>query len=213
MKTDDFVAMLAAGVEPVPPHVAARRYALALGLGAVVATAMLATLLGVRPDLLQAMTTTAFWVKLAFPSLIAAASLVGVARLSRPGARLGKVPMGVAAPVVAMWLLGTWTLAAAQSGERASLLLGQTWAICPFNIAMLSVPLFIGALWAMKGLAPTRLTLAGAVAGLLAGSMGATVYVLHCPEMAPPFLGIWYLLGMLVPAAAGALVGKRLLRW
>jgi hypothetical protein len=31
--------------------------------------------------------------------------------------------------------------------------------------------------------------------------------------MAAPFIGIWYLLGMLIPAAAGALVGPRLLRW
>jgi len=213
MKTDDFVAMLAAGVEPVGSHVAARRYALALGLGAVIATALMATMLGVRPDLLQAMATPMLWVKLAFPSLIAAASVVGVARLSRPGARFGQVPLGVAVPIVAMWLLGAWTLAAAQSGERAALVFGQTWAVCPFNIACLSAPFFIGAFWAMKGLAPTRLTLAGAVAGLLAGSMGATVYALHCPEMAPPFLGIWYLLGMLIPAAAGAIVGQRLLRW
>jgi hypothetical protein len=31
--------------------------------------------------------------------------------------------------------------------------------------------------------------------------------------MAAPFIGFWYLLGMLIPAAAGALLGPRLLRW
>ena len=36
---------------------------------------------------------------------------------------------------------------------------------------------------------------------------------LHCPEMAAPFVAVWYLLGMLIPAAVGALIGKRLLRW
>jgi hypothetical protein len=65
----------------------------------------------------------------------------------------------------------------------------------------------------MKGLAPTRLALAGAAAGLLSGSIGAAVYALHCPEMAPPFLGIWYLAGMLIPAAAGMVAGPRVLRW
>ena len=43
--------------------------------------------------------------------------------------------------------------------------------------------------------------------------MGALVYTLHCPEMEAPFLAVWYLLGMLIPAAAGALLGPRLLRW
>jgi hypothetical protein len=31
--------------------------------------------------------------------------------------------------------------------------------------------------------------------------------------MAAPFIGTWYLLGMLIPAAAGAMIGPRLLRW
>ena len=65
----------------------------------------------------------------------------------------------------------------------------------------------------MKELAPTRLRLAGATAGLAAGSAAALVYCLHCPELAAPFVGFWYVLGMLIPAAAGALIGPRLLRW
>jgi hypothetical protein len=39
------------------------------------------------------------------------------------------------------------------------------------------------------------------------------VYALHCPEMAAPFLGIWYVLGMAIPAVLGAAVGSRMLRW
>jgi hypothetical protein len=31
--------------------------------------------------------------------------------------------------------------------------------------------------------------------------------------MQAPFLAIWYLLGMLIPTALGALLGPRLLRW
>lgn len=65
----------------------------------------------------------------------------------------------------------------------------------------------------MRSLAPTSLPLAGAAAGLLAGSVGALVYCLHCPEMGAPFIGTWYLLGMLIPTAAGALLGRFVLRW
>jgi hypothetical protein len=39
------------------------------------------------------------------------------------------------------------------------------------------------------------------------------VYCLHCPEMSPAFVGFWYLLGMLVPTAMGAVLGPRVLAW
>ena len=50
-------------------------------------------------------------------------------------------------------------------------------------------------------------------AGFAAGATAALVYCLHCPEQAAPFLGVWYLLGMLIPTATGALLGDKLLRW
>jgi hypothetical protein len=68
-------------------------------------------------------------------------------------------------------------------------------------------------MWALKGLAPTRLRLAGAAAGWLSGALAALVYCLHCPEIEAPFVGIWYLLGMSIPTLAGGLLGPRLLRW
>jgi hypothetical protein len=92
-------------------------------------------------------------------------------------------------------------------------LLGQTWAVCPHLIAMLSAPVFVGTVWPMKGLAPTKPVLAGAAAGMLAGAVATVVYALHCPEMAAPFLATWYLLGMAIPTAVGAALGPRLLRW
>ena len=58
-----------------------------------------------------------------------------------------------------------------------------------------------------------RPALAGACGGLLSAALGALVYALHCPEMQAPFLAVWYVLGMLIPTAAGALIGAKLLRW
>jgi hypothetical protein len=43
--------------------------------------------------------------------------------------------------------------------------------------------------------------------------MGALAYALHCPEVAAPFLGVWYVAGMLIPTIAGALLGPIVLRW
>jgi hypothetical protein len=65
----------------------------------------------------------------------------------------------------------------------------------------------------LRQLAPTRLRLAGAGAGLLAGALGATVYGLHCPETGAAFVATWYSLGVATWAAIGAALGPRLLRW
>ena len=96
---------------------------------------------------------------------------------------------------------------------RPHLLLGGSWRVCTAFVTVLSIPAFCAIFWAMRGLAPTRLHQAGAAAGLLAGAEGLLVSCLHCPESALPFWCIWYVLGMLLPAAAGAVLGKWLLRW
>jgi hypothetical protein len=93
------------------------------------------------------------------------------------------------------------------------MLRGISWTVCSANIALLSLPVFVALVWLMKGLAPTRLRLSGAAAGLAAGAVAALVYTLHCPELEAPFLALWYVLGMLIPAAFGAVAGPWLLRW
>jgi hypothetical protein len=213
VNTDDLVRMLATGVAPADTGATARRYAAAILAGLGAAVLLMAALLGLNPDLARYVSLPMFWVKVGFPALVAVGGVVAAARLSRPGAPLSGLPTALIAPLVALWALAAVALVTAAPGQRTALILGKTWADCPFNIAMLSVPAFIAILWAMKGLAPTRLRLAGAGAGLLAGALGALAYALHCPELAAPFLGVWYVFGMLIPAALGALVGPRVLRW
>lgn len=213
MKTDELVTLLATQAGAVEPNAAAHRFTTALGWGLFGTALAMAVILGVRPDIDAAALLPMFWFKLAFPSAVAVTALYAALRLSRPGGRLGRVPFVLAGLTALLWLLAAATLLNAPPAQRASLVFGGTWQSCPFNIALLSLPVFAASLWAMKKLAPTRLALAGAAAGLLAGAAGAAVYALHCPEMAAPFLAVWYVLGMLIPAAAGALIGPRLLRW
>ena len=84
---------------------------------------------------------------------------------------------------------------------------------CPWRIFVIGLPLLAGAIWALRGLAPTRLTLAGLTAGGAAGGLAALIYGFHCPETAAPFVAVWYTLGMALVAALGAVTGARLLRW
>lgn len=213
MRTDDLVALLARTGGAAAAHAVRRRYALALGWGAFGATLLMALTLGVRPDLGDAARLPMFWIKLAFPAAMAGAALLTAARLSRPGRQLRRAPMLVTAPVLALWALAIVALVAAPAGSREAMLLGFTWFACPWNIALMSVPALALALWAMHGLAPTRPALAGAASGLLGGAVGALAYALHCPEMDAPFLAVWYVAGMLIPTAAGALIGPFVLRW
>lgn len=211
MRTDELIAMLAR--EPRPADAVGRRYAVALAAGGVGSVALMFFLFGPRPDLAQAVRDPAFWLKLLLPAALAAAALGAVVRLGRPGRRVGYAAEALLLPVGVVWMLAAYALFAAAPGGRLALVLGETWTTCALSIALLSLPVLASAFWAMRGLAPTRPALAGAASGLLAGAVGAVAYSVHCPEIAPPFLGTWYVLGMALPAAAGALAGPRLLRW
>lgn len=212
MNTDDFIALLATGATPVARNVPEKRFGRALALSLPWALAMVLGF-GVRPDLLDVLGHPMWWAKLAFPGAVAAISLLWVLRLSRPGMPVGRLPTSLALPALGMGLLAAWALAQAAPSERAALVMGTTWQVCTLNIALVAVPVFVGGFWAVKGLAPTRLALTGAVAGLMAGAAGAVVYALHCPELDAPFLLVWNGLGMLLPAGVGAALGPRLLKW
>ncbi|HEY1997001.1 DUF1109 domain-containing protein [Paraburkholderia sp.] len=213
MKTDDLISMLSTGVAPVERHVAAKRLGRALVFGVLGALAIVILGYGVRHDISVLMRAPLFWVKLAWPACLAVAALAAAARLARPGIEIGGWWAGLAAPVALVWLAALLLLWLAPPGTREHLLMGRTWRSCSFNIALISLPAFVAVMWAARGLAPTRLRLAGAVAGLVAATIGALAYSLRCPEMSVPFWATWYVIGMSIPTAAGALLGPSVLRW
>ena len=213
MKTDDLVAMLAHDSGRSERQLRTRKLATALVGATLVSGLLMLALLGLRHDLAAAADLPMFWVKLAYPGLVALATLTCCWRLAQPGRSLANAPTAIALVLVAMSLLAVAVLASAQAGERRELLLGTTWQACLVNIFWLSLPVFAALVWGMQQFAPTRARLAGATCGLAAGALAAVLYALHCPELTAPFIALWYLLGMFVPAAAGAALGPRLFRW
>ncbi|WP_413043463.1 DUF1109 domain-containing protein [Pseudomonas sp. YJ42] len=213
MKTDDLISMLASNVPPVEPRIVAKRFSLAVVIGLFLALLVLLTLFGVRPDLADVAAKPLFWGKLALPASLLGGALMMTSRLARPGVRAGGSWAAIGLPVGAVWLAAAGLLLSVSAESRWTLVLGSTWRSCPVNIAVLSIPALFTVFWAMRGLAPTRLRLAGAASGLLAGSMATLAYSLHCPEMSVAFWAVWYVLGMLVPTVIGTLLGPRLLRW
>jgi hypothetical protein len=151
--------------------------------------------------------------KAAYTLALSSTGFAMATRLARPGGRIGGA--GAPALLAIAWLAVLAGLETSRTAptQLASLWLGQTWTECSFRIVALAAPVYLATLWVMRRMAPTRLGLAGAAAGLLAGSVGATVYGLYCEETTAAFVVVWYTLGVGCATALGALVGIRLLRW
>jgi len=213
VKTDDLIAALAGDATPSRGESVSRTLVLGLTLGAVVSVAIMVLWLGVRPDLMDAMRTGPFWMKFVYALSVAALGFGLVERLARPDGDGGVFGPMLLAPLVVMTALAIYQLWGAPEEIRMTMMLGHTYQICARNIVIVSAPIFLGLFWAMRSLAPTRLTLAGAVAGLLAGAAGTFIYAFHCDESAAPFVVIWYTLGIAAVGVLGALMGRALLRW
>lgn len=213
METERLIERLAADLAPAPPRIVSRRIATTAAVGAAAALVGVLFWLGLRPDLMMAMTGMTFWMKAAYAAILGVAGFACAERLARPAASArGGLLLALAALGV-LGAIGAATLMLAPAGERMAMWLGHSWRRCPFNILALSVPTLALALLAMRRFAPTRLRPAGAAAGLLAGGVAATVYGLHCGETAPVFVVTWYSLGVALSAALGALLGPWALRW
>ena len=66
---------------------------------------------------------------------------------------------------------------------------------------------------ALRHGAPSRPGLAGAVAGLAAGGIAATLYAAHCTDNSPLFVATWYTLAIAILTGTGALAGRAFARW
>jgi hypothetical protein len=211
--TDALIAALAGDVAPVRPHATARRVGKGLIAGALVTLVLVAAGLGFRPDLWLAMHGSAFWIKWIYTGSLALLALMATFRLGRPDAGTMGWLWLAGVPVAGLAVIGMVEMAQAPRGDWLAMWLGHSWRVCSMLVFLLSLPIFGGLLWSYRALAPTRLRLAGANAGLAAGAWSATLYCLHCPEVSAIFVLTWYTLGIALAAMLGAWVGPRLMRW
>ena len=212
MRTDDLIAQLASGLEPVKRGSVTRLLMGALVVGLACSALVMLTVLGPRHQLDAALAHHGVWAKLAYSFAIAAIGFWLVERAGRPGAGMTRPVLVLALPLLAITLLAALQMSA-PGADIPLLVMGHSSRVCAFFVILTALPTLAATFWALRRLAPTRLTLAGAGAGLLAGAAGAFVYCFHCNEEAAPFIAIWYTLGIGVTAALGALLGRHVLRW
>ena len=213
MTTTDLIDRLVYDLKPVARGAVLRRLAIGIGGGIAVSAVAMLFWLGPRPDLAAAAQTAPFWMKFFYTLLGATAGFWAVERLGRPGAAARGPALAGLAVLLVITLLAVVQISGAAKDAWPSLVFGGSATVCPWRIVILALPAYLGTLWAMRGLAPTRLTLAGFASGLVAGGFGALVYSFACTESAAPFVAIWYTMGILVTGLVGALLGRMLLRW
>jgi len=212
MQTDDLIARLSDGIDPVASGTVARFLFRGLLAGIVASVVLMMTTLGLRPDLAEAIQGGTFWMKFCYTLTIAVLGVWVVERSGRPGCDPVRPSLFLMLPVLAIFAIAAVELLR-PGADMHALIMGSSARVCPVLIFTLSVPLLGGIFWALRSLAPTRLVQAGAAAGLLSGSTAATIYVLHCPEVGAPFVALWYSAGILLSTLVGALMGRWALRW
>lgn len=215
MKTDELIEALARTPEATSPNRLYSRIALALGIGLMLGLVCLRLFMGFRPDIGVAAPMVAM--KAGFSALIATFAGGLALRLARPvGQAKGTLTrlMGPLLLVVTSALaIGLITLMATEPGHRFAAFTGGGFPWCIILIPLCGLPTAMLLVWAMREAAPTRLALAGAAIGALSGGVGAMIYAMFCSVDSVSFVTIWYVAGIGLASALGALLGARLLRW
>lgn len=213
METSELISNLTRDVPPVPRHAVLLRLAAGLAAGTIVSFLIMWAWLGIRPDLANAAATSAYWMKFFYTLAFAVFGLWATERLSRPAMRVEAPLIGLLLVFLLLFGIASMQLMHAPPVMRPHMVMGNSSRVCPWRILALSLPVFAGLFWSLRALAPTRLVLAGAIAGFAAGAWGAWIYAFHCDESAAPFVLVFYTLSIALVGALGAIIARRVLRW
>ena len=187
--------------------------ALALLAAVPVSVAMFLAGLGVRPDIMTAMHNPFFELKFVVTLALAISAIVVSLHLSRPEASVkgwGWLLL-IPAAILAAGIAGEMMMP--QKVPMMTRLIGSNSRVCLTAIPLMSLPLLAGALIGLRHGAPTRPTVAGAIAGLLSAGLAATLYASHCADDSPLFVVTWYTIATALVAAVGALAGSKVLKF
>lgn len=211
MKTENLISALAADAQKRGPDLNTVWLLVMLSSLALAVFVFFLTI-GPRPDIAQAAQTLRFDFKFVLTVSLAVTAFLFLRALAVPGAKLPPAlllalapALGLAGVVAEMITLpgAAWQMAA--QGKNA--------LVCLAYIPLIGIgPLVLLALGLRQG-APTRPVLAGAMTGLVAGGIAATLYAAHCTDDSPMFVMTWYPLSIAILAAAGAMIGRVFARW
>ncbi|HLQ19398.1 MAG TPA: DUF1109 domain-containing protein [Tabrizicola sp.] len=211
MKTEDFIAALAADSRAEPPPRVVLWPALAVAIsGAALA---LGLTLGFRDDLWQSFVTPISAMRYALTAVLGVLGVRLALMLARPEGRSLARIWPVAVPVLAALALLVWAYVSTPAEGRQMALVGKTMVTCLVTIPLLSVLPVAAILLGLRRGATTAPALAGFAAGIGGSGLAAMTYAMHCTEDSPLFYVTWYGLAIAGVTLASTLIGPRVLRW
>ncbi len=208
--TASLVARLAGQVEDKPVRPVRMRAVFAYGItaAALAALAIVTFVIGWRSDLADLVSSWTFNFKVAAMGLAALAGVSMMWRASVPGAPIR--PILLLLPAAGFMITG---VVLDSSGFPLSGINRWSTAKCVSSIVLAAAPALFLLLASMRKGIPTNLVRAGAVAGLLAGSLGGAAYSLACLNDGAAFVALWYSVAIALTTGLGAFLGPRTLAW
>ena len=213
MKTDELIDMLSTNVEPVKGAEPRNLLMIALAVGAVAALCLMLAIFGVPADALGGQYFGLKALALVVTLGLVAAGTRFLIKSARPGEPGRKPLLFIGLLLGAILLAGAVALVLAHPAAWSGMIFGPQWAACLICIPLFAITPFASLVWALRKEAPTNLARTGAIAGLVAGALGAAVFALHHPGGSIPFLVLWYGGPIALCALVGGILGTRLLRW
>lgn len=211
MKTEELIRVLAAdGTRPVVPVTSTLWRA--LGVGVLASAAVFLLILHPRADVPRAILTLRFDFKLVFALTVALSAMAFLRETARPFVPRRWRWLLMLGPLLLLSGVAV-ELSTQPMAAWGSRLVGHNAVHCMSLIPLLSLPLLVVLLAALRRAAPAKPLVTGATAGLAASGIGALLYALSCPDDSPLFVATWYSIAIAFVTGCAAYIGRRLLRW
>src|SRR5206468_1291108 len=201
--------MLSTNVEPVDRQLLRRSLAWAVVAGGLVAFGLMLSTVSLRNDLTDRASLGFVALKLLFTLTVIGAGLAFLGRAVRPGHNDRTPSLLAVLPFVVIGIAAVAELVFGLSTGPHLMTSGTHWLLCLYCIPLFAAIPFGLLVWALRLGAPTHLARTGAMAGLVAGAIGAAAYAFHCPDDSLPFVALWYGASIAFCAVVGPMAGPR----
>jgi hypothetical protein len=212
VNTNKLIDLLSTNLQPVARRGFERALFLVVAMGGVAALGLMLATVGPRPHLTLHLGWSA--IKLLFGLSVVGTGMPILVRSAQPGRRLSALPLFRPFFVVSAAALAT--LLGTGPAIWKGMLLGAT-HVSPVRcllciVGFAAIP-WMALFYMLREGAPTRPSVCGGLAGVVAGGVGAAAYAFTCSSDSIPFIASWYVAAIALCALVGALFGPRLLRW
>lgn len=210
--TQSLIAQLVDDLRPVRALTMSRGLLVTSG-SALLSLAIVAMLVGLRPDIIAGNLNPVFLLATGLFLMLGIAASVAVIVMSRPqvgnehGGWIWAAAMAALLPLTALVMS---VVNGRTAFEQSSAAHGLDCLIFGTGLSLIAGTALT--LWLRRG-APTSAEQAGLLTGIAAGSFGIFAFSFHCQYSDIYHIGIWHSLVVVVSAMVGRIVVPRLIRW